>query len=243
VNLTAPVVDVGYGLVDVGYGLDLVDGRLRGLELLALGNHGAGLRETLAEFAGARVGRRLGTPATQDTAGDGADCGGRACKNGQTATHRTDATLRRSSCLVLRRTFPTGAPDEAARPKEGGDGTVTEYEILLLLDAELPDERQEEIVGRTRESIERGGGRFDAHDAWGRRKLAYEIDHKADGSYHLLTFAAEPAALEEVSRVLKITDGVLRHLAVRRPRGSRKAASPSQAAEPETAVSAGRPEE
>src|SRR5256885_16890344 len=52
--------------------------------------------------------------------------------------------------------------------------------------------------------------------SWGRRRLAYEIDHKAEGVYHLLTFDAEPEALAEVSRVLKITDGVMRHLAVKR---------------------------
>ena len=51
---------------------------------------------------------------------------------------------------------------------------------------------------------------------WGRRKLAYEIDHKTDGVYHLLTMTTTPEALEEVSRVLKITDGVMRHLAVKR---------------------------
>jgi small subunit ribosomal protein S6 len=94
--------------------------------------------------------------------------------------------------------------------------TVAPYEILLMLDPELPDERQSEIVSRTRELIERGGGTWDAHDVWGRRKLAYEIDHKTDGAYHLLTFSAEPDTLTEVSRVLKITDGVMRHMAVRR---------------------------
>jgi small subunit ribosomal protein S6 len=94
---------------------------------------------------------------------------------------------------------------------------VTDYEILLLLDAELPDERQQEIVTRARELIERGGGQFGRHDAWGRRRLAYEIDRKAEGTYHLLAFAAESDVLDEVSRVLKITDGVLRHMAVRRP--------------------------
>ena len=93
---------------------------------------------------------------------------------------------------------------------------MTPYEILLMLDPELPDERQSEIVSRTRELIERGGGTWDAHDVWGRRKLAYEIDHKTDGAYHLLTFSADPDTLTEVSRVLKITDGVMRHLAVRR---------------------------
>jgi small subunit ribosomal protein S6 len=99
-----------------------------------------------------------------------------------------------------------------------------------MLDPELPEERQSEIVSRTRELIERGGGSWDAHDVWGRRKLAYEIDHKTDGAYHLLTFSAEPETLDEVSRVLKITDGVMRHLAVRRSerRPARTVASPSE---------------
>ena len=90
------------------------------------------------------------------------------------------------------------------------------YEVLLLLDPELPDERQSEIVTRVRENVEGAGGTWERHEPWGRRKLAYEIDKRTDGSYHLLEFESEPATLDEVSRVLKITDGVLRHLAIRR---------------------------
>jgi ribosomal protein S6 len=41
---------------------------------------------------------------------------------------------------------------------------VAPYEILLMLDPELPDDRQTEIVTRTRELIERGGGAWGAHD-------------------------------------------------------------------------------
>jgi small subunit ribosomal protein S6 len=100
---------------------------------------------------------------------------------------------------------------------------VIDYEILLMLDPELAEERQTEIVTRVRENIEGAGGSWGAHDVWGRRRLAYEIDHKAEGVYHLLTFEAEPEALEEVSRVLKITDGVMRHLAVRRLAATRPA--------------------
>ena len=94
---------------------------------------------------------------------------------------------------------------------------MIDYEILLMLDADLGDERQSEIVTRTRELIERGGGSWERHEVWGRRKLAYEINHKGEGNYHLLTFRAAPETLEEVSRVLKITDGVMRHMPVRRP--------------------------
>ncbi len=91
------------------------------------------------------------------------------------------------------------------------------YEILLMLDPELADERQGEIVARTRELIEGRGGRWTGHQVWGRRKLAYEIQHKGEGSYHLFTFEAEPETLDEVSRVLKITDGVMRHMPIRLP--------------------------
>ena len=93
---------------------------------------------------------------------------------------------------------------------------MNEYEILLLLDPDLDDDRQGEIVTRTREQVESGGGTWDLHDVWGRRKLAYEIDHKADGSYHLLQFTCDAGTLEEVSRILRIDDGVMRHMATRR---------------------------
>jgi small subunit ribosomal protein S6 len=104
---------------------------------------------------------------------------------------------------------------------------VIPYEILLMLDPELPEERQGEIVARVRELVEGGEGTWSGHDIWGRRKLAYEIDHKPDGTYHLLTFEAEPATLDEISRVLKITDGVMRHMAVRQVPGSRPPAGAS----------------
>jgi small subunit ribosomal protein S6 len=94
---------------------------------------------------------------------------------------------------------------------------VVAYEILLLLDPELPEERQTEIVARTREVIERGGGRWENEENWGRRKLAYEIAHKGEGTYYLLTFVAPSESVDEVSRVLRITDGVMRHMPVRRP--------------------------
>jgi small subunit ribosomal protein S6 len=97
---------------------------------------------------------------------------------------------------------------------------VNEYEILLLLDPDLDDARQEEVVTRTRELVERAGGSWDLHDVWGRRKLAYEIGHKGEGTYHLLHFSCEPDTLDEISRLLRIDDAVMRHMATRRIEGS-----------------------
>ncbi len=105
-----------------------------------------------------------------------------------------------------------------------GLGTVTTYEILLMLDPEHAEARQDEIVARTRELVEKSGGTWQSHDPWGRRRLAYPIDHKEEGVYHLVVFDAEAATLDEVSRVLKIDDAVIRHLATRHTAGSRTGA-------------------
>jgi small subunit ribosomal protein S6 len=90
------------------------------------------------------------------------------------------------------------------------------YEIMLLLDAELTEERQNEILTRIRELVEKRGGSWQSDDAWGRRKLAYEIEKKGEAFYYLLVFDSDAETLDELTRVLKITDGVLRHMAVRR---------------------------
>jgi small subunit ribosomal protein S6 len=120
------------------------------------------------------------------------------------------------------------------------------YEILLMLDPELPEERQDEILARARELIESRGGTVEKHEPWGRRKLAYEIDHKGEGTYHLLLFSSDADTLDELSRILKITDGVMRHMAVRRPEGKTTAdttPSPEPAEpEPETSETETQPE-
>ncbi len=110
---------------------------------------------------------------------------------------------------------------------------VTAYEVLLMLDPELPEDRGGEIVARMRELVERAEGTWSSHDLWGRRRLAYEIDHKDEGVYHLFELTVEPATLDELTRVLKITDGVMRHLAVRRVEGSRPGPPPPAPAVPE----------
>src|SRR5436190_23833687 len=92
-----------------------------------------------------------------------------------------------------------------------------------MLDPELAEGRQGEIVTRTQELITKHGGDWESQQPWGRRKLAYEMDHESEGVYHLLTFRSTPDTLDEVSRVLKITDGVMRHLATRRPKPHRRA--------------------
>ena len=124
---------------------------------------------------------------------------------------------------------------------------MTTYEILVMLDPERAEARQDDIVARARELVEKNGGTWHSHDAWGRRRLAYPIAHKEEGVYHLVVFDAEAATLDEISRVLKIEDAVLRHMATRHIAGSRTSAPRDEAAAPvaapvETAPEATEPE-
>ena len=105
---------------------------------------------------------------------------------------------------------------------------MTEYEIMLLLDPELAEERANEIIQRIRDSVDGANGTWDGHEPWGRRRLAYEIAHKGEAVYHLLLFTAPVETLDEITRVLKITDGVLRHGAYRRVKGSAHHKAPAQ---------------
>jgi len=105
---------------------------------------------------------------------------------------------------------------------------VNDYEIMLLLDPELAEERANEIIQRVRDSVDEAKGSWDGHEPWGRRRLAYEIDHKGEAVYHLLLFGTTPETLAEITRVLKITDGVVRYGAYRRVKGSTHTKAPAQ---------------
>ncbi len=97
---------------------------------------------------------------------------------------------------------------------------MTTYEILLMLDPELAEARQDDLIARVRQLVEGAGGTWRSHDAWGRRRLAYEIAKKSEGVYHLVVFETNGETLDEITRVLKIDDAVMRHLATKHLEGS-----------------------
>ena len=84
-----------------------------------------------------------------------------------------------------------------------------EYELVLMLDPETPDERRDQIAQEARQRIE-GKGSLKAEKAWGMRKLAYEIKQRTEADYRFFRFETETPLLDELDHSLKITDGVLR---------------------------------
>jgi small subunit ribosomal protein S6 len=93
------------------------------------------------------------------------------------------------------------------------------YDLMLLIDATLPDDRREAIVGEV-ESLLASGGEIVGHHDWGSRKIAYEIDHRPEAEYHLFQFEAEPDLLDRANHTLRIADGILRHRIIRQLPGA-----------------------
>jgi small subunit ribosomal protein S6 len=83
------------------------------------------------------------------------------------------------------------------------------YDLTLLLDSGLEDDRRDTILANVEEAIDRAGEIVSRHD-WGLRTTAYEIRKRPDADYHLLQFHGPRELLQQLDHNLKITDGVLR---------------------------------
>lgn len=88
------------------------------------------------------------------------------------------------------------------------------YDLMIMLDPAAPEERQGEIIQSVKSMIEGSGSIVGAHD-WGTRRMAYEIDHRPEATYHLFQIEADPDLLDRLRHHLKITDGVLRSRTIR----------------------------
>ena len=92
---------------------------------------------------------------------------------------------------------------------------ANKYETVLIVDPALGEEGVAAVVEKFKNLIAAGGTVENVED-WGKRKLAYEINGLNEGNYTLIDFHADPAAVAELDRVLRITDAVVRHMIVKR---------------------------
>ena len=89
------------------------------------------------------------------------------------------------------------------------------YELMLVLRPDLADDKVQGTLERTSRAIAAGGGQIVKQAPWGRRRLAYPIDHHREGSYYVVLFEAPATAISELERGLLISEEVLRHLVTR----------------------------
>ena len=91
------------------------------------------------------------------------------------------------------------------------------YELMVIFDSGLEDLAIDDQVKSVTDQIGARGATVASTDRWGRRRFAYEIDHKTEGYYVVWELTAEGADLEALERSLRLADEVVRHKLVRLP--------------------------
>jgi small subunit ribosomal protein S6 len=90
------------------------------------------------------------------------------------------------------------------------------YELMVIIDAELDDEVIDATVKRIADLLAQRGAVVKNQDRWGRRRFAYEIDHKYEGYYVVYEFVGG-SDLDQLERALRLADETVRHKVVRLP--------------------------
>jgi len=98
------------------------------------------------------------------------------------------------------------------------------YDIVALVTPDLTDEDAQKVASDYRKILSDGGAEIVKDETWGRRRLAFPILRKKEAYYHYFQVSAEPAIVAEAERRMKLSDQILRHLAVRADVELRRAA-------------------
>src|SRR5690349_19727064 len=91
------------------------------------------------------------------------------------------------------------------------------YELMVIVDGSADDTGIEAAVKRLGEQVQAKSGEIRNTERWGRRRFAYEIDHKTEGYYIVFEIVAEAGALDDLERQLRLADDIVRHKLIRLP--------------------------
>jgi len=89
------------------------------------------------------------------------------------------------------------------------------YELMVIIDSDVDDAGP--VIARVAALIVDEGGTIASTDDWGRRKFAYEIDHKTEGHYVVWEIVTSTAGLPATERQLRLADEIVRHKLFRLP--------------------------
>jgi small subunit ribosomal protein S6 len=89
------------------------------------------------------------------------------------------------------------------------------YETIFIVDSSIGEEAVKEVVEKFTNLIKEAG-EIEKIDEWGNKKLAYEIKDKSEGYYVLVLFEADTEFPQELERIYKISEGILKYLIIRK---------------------------
>jgi small subunit ribosomal protein S6 len=90
-----------------------------------------------------------------------------------------------------------------------------DYEVTYILDTALDEEATAAVIERVNQLIVAGGGSVTEVHAWGRRHLAYPIEHNRDGFYVTTRFSMPTQSMGAFENDLRLNESILRFGAFR----------------------------
>lgn len=93
---------------------------------------------------------------------------------------------------------------------------MRKYELMFIMRPDLDETAVEEIKARLQKVLAEFDGTLNEEaEGWGKRRMAYSIADYQEGDYYLWRISGEPETVQELDRVIKLSDKILRHLIVR----------------------------
>ena len=97
----------------------------------------------------------------------------------------------------------------------GGENVLRHYELMVILDASLEERTVAPSLDQYLNVIRTAGGSVEKLDVWGRCRLSFEINKKAEGIYAVVDLQATPEAVAELDRQLRLNENILRTKVIR----------------------------
>lgn len=92
---------------------------------------------------------------------------------------------------------------------------MRKYEIMYIVRPDIEEEAQTALVERFNKVLTDNGAEIEKVDEKGKKRLAYEINDYRDGYYVIINFSSDEQAINEFDRLVKFSDDIIRHMAIR----------------------------
>jgi small subunit ribosomal protein S6 len=91
-----------------------------------------------------------------------------------------------------------------------------DYELAFILHPEVSEEETRSLLTRLEQIVTNSDGQVVKVNHWGRRRLAYPIERQRDGIYIVIDLILAPEAVQEINRLLYVSENVLRYMVIKR---------------------------
>ena len=92
------------------------------------------------------------------------------------------------------------------------------YEHVFISRQDLTSLQTEDLIKQYSDILKDNGGKVIGHEYWGLRTLAYKINKNRKGHYSLIKSDSPPSAAQEMERLMKLNEDIMRVLTIKVPK-------------------------